>query len=52
MTVPGAFTVITAMVLVGVLPIWPWPRGRACRLAGMAAAILLVLLVLLFASRI
>lgn len=53
MTVPGAFTIITIMlVLVGVLPIWPWSRGWAWRPAGIVAAILLVLLVLLFANRI
>ena len=53
MTVPGAFTIITIMlVLVGVLPIWPWSRAWTYLPAKIAAAILLVLLFLLFNNRI
>ena len=52
-TVFGSFTIITAMlVLVGVLPIWPWSRGWAYLPTKVAAAILLVLLFLLFNNRI
>lgn len=50
-TILGAFTIITVMlVMVGVLPIWPWSRGWTWRPVIIAAGILLV--VLLFAKRI
>ena len=53
MTVPGSFTIITVMLLlVGVPPIWPWSRAWAYLPAKVAAAILLVLLVLLFNNRV
>ncbi|TPM38111.1 DUF3309 family protein [Mesorhizobium sp. B2-3-4] len=53
MTVPGAFSIITLMlVLIFVLPIWPWSRNWAWRPAGILAAILLALLILLFANKI
>ncbi|MEP6566652.1 MAG: DUF3309 family protein [Mesorhizobium sp.] len=53
MTVSGTFSIITTMlVLTGVLPIWPWSRAWGYRAAGIVAAILLVLLVLLFNNRI
>lgn len=53
MTVPGAFTIITVMLmLIGVVPVWPWSRGWAWRTAAITAAVLMVLLVLLFANRI
>jgi len=53
MTVSGTFSIITTMlVLIGVLPIWPWSRAWSYRAAGIAAAILLVLLILLFSNAI
>jgi hypothetical protein len=53
MTVLGSFSIITVMlVLVGILPIWPWSLRWTYRAAGVAAAILAVLLILLFNNRI
>lgn len=49
MTVTGTFSIITTMlVLIGVLPIWPWSRAWSYRAAGIVATVLLVLLILLF----
>ncbi|TGQ64230.1 DUF3309 domain-containing protein [Mesorhizobium sp. M00.F.Ca.ET.186.01.1.1] len=53
MTILGSFSIITVMlVLIYVLPIWPWSRAWAYRPAKVVAAILLVPLVLLFANKI
>ena len=49
----GSFSIITATpVLAGILPIWPWSCAWTWRPAGIVAAILAVLLILLFNNRI
>jgi hypothetical protein len=53
MTVIGSFAIITVMlILLWVLPIWPWSRSWGWRASKILAVILLALLVLLFNNRI
>lgn len=53
MTVLGSFAIITIMlILIGVLPIWPWSRAWTYLPTKVMAGILLVLPVLLFNNRI